>query len=357
MRVAVLTARQTADRVNCFMEWVDPLANKVLVRICVPEAPNLGVFPKHNCVLVSHSTPAPAGASQSWLDIYRLADGSMRDHMPMDWRAHFNVTPSWPIFLSSPDQSLIYIYKTRTLGHHLAEDYLCALDPMMAALSPWNFKIPGCVAGWSPSGGRAHVQMLFVADGLEVGRLPTTDLDQKIGFWLGPDEGMGPMVSLGPRPRAHSTLGHARAILFAPAPPLSVVVCTDGVTHLIDPVEFRYVERQLVELSPGQAMPQFAAQIEPAGQLLYVGTSAPEARSQGLIERVVVHNLKSRQRQAEWLLPEPFVHMALSADGRNVCGAGLSNKLWVLDTRSGQAEAAMQLAGNPQYLVLATDSD
>ena len=129
--------------------------------------------------------------------------------------------------------------------------------------------------------------MLFIADGLQVGRLPEADFEQKIGFWLGPEEGMGPVIPLGPRPRLHSDLGHARAILSAPRRPLSVVVCNDGAVHLIDPVAFRRLGRQQVSFAPGHAMPIFAAQVDPDGRLLYVGTAEPEARSQGLIERVV----------------------------------------------------------------------
>jgi len=91
------------------------------------------------------------------------------------------------------------------------------------------------LAGWSLASGRAHAQIIFVADGIELGILPRTDLEQKVGFWLGPKEGMGPMARLGPRPRSHSDLGHARAILFAPEKPLSVMMCNDGAAHLVDP--------------------------------------------------------------------------------------------------------------------------
>src|SRR5262249_23751384 len=154
-------------------------------------------------------------------------------------------------------------------------------DPARPAFRPWNFQIPECVAGWAAAGQRAHAQLLFVADGLESGVLPSTDFEQKVGFWLGPEVGMGPGIPLGKRPRLHSDLGHARAILFAPQRPLSVVVCTDGVTHLLDPVDFRYLERQQVAFLNDHAMPIFAAQVDPQGRLLYVGTATSAARSEG----------------------------------------------------------------------------
>src|SRR5205814_2051266 len=161
-----------------------------------------------------------------------------------------NLAPRWSTFLAAPAGALVYVYKARTLGNHQAQDFVCGLDPAALEFSPWNYQFPECVAGWSASGGRAHAQMLFVADGLEVGRLPVDDLEQKMAFWLGPGAGMGPAVSLGPRPRCHSDLGHARAILYAPRRGLSVAVCNDGVAHLVDAAAFRYLERQQVQFAP-----------------------------------------------------------------------------------------------------------
>jgi hypothetical protein len=164
---------------------------------------------------------------------------------------------------------------------------------------------------------------------------------------------MGPVIPLGPRPRAHSDLGHARAILSAPGRPLSVVVCNDGAAHLIDPVAFRHLGRQQVTFTPGHAMPIFAAVVDPQGRLLYVGTAEHEARSRGLVERVVVHDLERGRRQLEWVLAEPFAHMALTADGRYLCGAGAnSNALYVLDTRNGRPEAVTPLDDAPVFLLL-----
>ena len=352
MRVAVLVYKTgRSEEVRANLLWADTSAGQVQRSISVPISPNLGLFPTHGCLLVSYTESPQESSPKEWLDVYRLPDGNLSAHLPMDCRAQFNGCPEWPTFVASPDPSLIYVYKTRTLGDHWAEDFVCGLDLTTMQFAPWNFKIPECVAGWSASGSRVHAQMLFVADGIEVGKLPSGDLGQKVAFWLGPEEGMGPMVSLGPRPRAHSDLGHARAILFAPKRCLSVVVCTDGVTHLIDPTEFRYVERQQVEFTKGYAMPIFAAQIDPAGRFLYVGTARDKARHFGLIERVIVYNLERGAQESVWVLEDPLGGMALSEDGSRLCGVSPgSNKLWVLDAHSGQVQA-MELDGSPQYVV------
>jgi hypothetical protein len=133
---------------------------------------------------------------------------------------------------------------------------------------------------------------------------------------------------------------------------LSVVVCTDGVAHLIDPVGFRYLERHQVELADGQAMPIFAAQLDPQGRWLYVGSGSHQARHQGLVERVVVHDLQRGRRQGEWRLEEPFGHMALSADGRYLYGTSpASGRLWVLDAATGAVQALTPLDGTPMYVL------
>ena len=354
MKVAALIHRRAGAGIKAFLAWIDPFAGRVEHVLPVPDSPNLGIFPRQDCALIAYRAWEAGKPPQDRLDVYRLSDWTFRARLPMDFRAHFNSTPSWSTYVQAPDGRQIYVYKARTLGHHLADDWLCGLDLETLTFAPWSFKVPECVAGWSAAGGRAHAQMLFVADGLQVGRLPEADFEQKIGFWLGPEEGMGPVIPLGPRPRLHSDLGHARAILSAPRRPLSVVVCNDGAAHLIDPVAFRYLQRQQVSFAPGHAMPIFAAQIDPQGRLLYVGTSEAEARSQGLIQRVVIHDLEAGRRQLEWALDEPFAHMALSADGRFLCGAGAtSNALYVLDTRNGRPEAVTPLDGTPVFLLLA----
>lgn len=355
MKVAVLVYHEARSRIAASLLWVDVLSGKLLHSLPVPRSVNLGVFPDSDCALVSGLQGPAQGSPGEVLDVYRLSDWCHRARLPMDCRCHFNVAPRWSTFLPSPDPGLIYVYKAHTLGHHRADDYICGLRlGSSPEFTSWNYKLPECVAGWSLCGGRAHVQLLFVAEGLQLGRLPAKDLEQKVAFWLGPEEGCGPSVSLGPRPRAHSDLGHARAILSAPKRRQSVVVCNDGMVHLIDAANFRHLGRQQVELAADHAMPLFAAQLDASGRLLYVGTAAGETRCQGLTERIVVHDLEVGRRRQEWLLAEPMAHLALTGDGRYVCGAGLSGKLWVLDALDGRVEAAMPLPGSPRYVVPVT---
>jgi len=352
MKVALLVYRQVADHeVTASLLWIDPFAARVLRSIPVAISPNVGIFPTHDCALVSYAEYAE-DCCRDWLDVYRLSDWSLRAHLAIEDRAHFNVSPQWSAFLPSPDDSLIYIYQARTLGHHWSQDYVCGLDPAGPAFTSWKFQIPECVAGWSRAAGPAHAQMLFVADGLEKGSLPSADFEQKVGFWLGPEGGMAPPVSLGPRPRSHSDPGHARAIVCAPLRPLSAAVCTDGVIHLIDPSEMRYLEQQRLTFRNGYAMPVFAARIDPHGRRLFVGISHDEARHQGLIERVVVHGLDEAAPQDEWALDELWSHMALSDDGTCLVGVSPGSRtLRVLDSGTGRTRVTMQLDETPQYVI------
>jgi hypothetical protein len=352
MKLAVLLYPLQPAKDPALLAWVDPLAGRMLHVLPVARSPNLGVFPLHDAALVAYTDYSVGLPARDWLDVYRLSDRSLQAHLPLDCRAHFNVRPQWSSYLSSHDQTLIYVYKARTLGDHRAEDYVVGLKPGTWEFTPWTFQLPECVSGWSAAGSRAHAQMLFTADGLHVGKLPAHDLEQYVAFWLGPDEGMGPRLSLGPRPRWHSDLGHARAILFAPQRPLSAVVCTDGVVHLIDPVAFRLLERQQVAFTQEHAMPIFAAQIDPQGRWLYVGTATSTARHQGQVERLVVHDLHAGRRHGEWVLPEPFLHMALTNDGAYLCGVSwTSRKLWMLDGRTGQVTAEMPFDAVPIYVL------
>src|SRR5262245_32318592 len=352
MNAAVLVYRQVADHeVTASLLWIDPFAARVLHSIPVAISPNLGIFPSHDCALVSFAEYTD-DSRRDWLDVYRLSDWSLRARLPMEDRPHFNVCPLWSTFLSSPDDSLVYVYQARTLGHHRSDDFVCGLDPAGPSFTSWKFQVPECVAGWSRSAGSAHAQMLFTADGLETGALPTTEFDQKIGFWLGPEGGMAPSLSLGPRPRAHTDLGHARAIVCAPLRPVSAAVCTDGAVHLIDPSEMRYLERQRLSFPTGYAMPIHAAQIDRHGRRLYVGISQDEARHQGLIERVVVHGLDEAGPQDEWALDEPLSHMALSDDGACLVGVSPGSRtLRVLDSGTGRTRVTMQLDETPQYVI------
>jgi hypothetical protein len=355
MRAAVLVYRGAGAARPASLVWTAPLEGKALWELPVAWPPNIGVFPHRGCALVSYLDWRADGCGQEALDVYDLADGTLRRRLVMDCRAHFNLGPRWSTFLPSPEPDLVYVYKAATRGDHLAEDYVCGLRLDKEEFTPWNFHIPECVAGWALAGGRAHAQMLFVADGIEAGRLPTTDLEQKVGFWLGPEEGMGPVVKLGPRPRWHSDLGHARAILFAPQQPLSVVVCNDGTAHVLDPVGFRYLQRHQVPFAQGQAMPIFAAQLDPAGRFLYVGTGGEEVRCVGQFERLVRFDLVQGRGDGELLLPEPFSHLAISPDGQYLLGsAPQSQTLQVVDARSGTMKAALPMDGLPRYVMAAS---
>ncbi len=199
MKVAALVYRRAAAGTQTQLAWIDALAGRVEHVLAVADSPNPGVFPRQNCALISYLALEEGKPPEERLDVYRLSDWTLRARLLLDCRAHFNRRPAWSTYVEAPDGRQIYVYKARTLGHHLAEDWLCGLDTETLTFAPWSFKVPECVAGWSAAGGRAHAQMLFVADGLEVGRLPVADLEQKIGFWLGPEEGMGPTVPLGPR--------------------------------------------------------------------------------------------------------------------------------------------------------------
>src|SRR6185295_1753000 len=110
MRVAALVYRSVTDHdAEASLLWIDPFAGRVLQSIPVPISPNLGIFPKHDCALVSFAEYPDDSPSRDWLDVYRLSDWSLRARLPMNDRAHFNVCPQWSTFISSPDETLIYI--------------------------------------------------------------------------------------------------------------------------------------------------------------------------------------------------------------------------------------------------------
>jgi len=341
------------------LAWIDPIRGAVLQRIPVAKVPHIGVFASHDCALVSYRVFRENLPTEEWLDVYRLSDWHLSARRRMDFQAHFNVRPRWSVFLPSPDGKSIYVYKALTLGHHLAEDYICGLDLESLEFASWSYKSPECVAGWSRAAGPAHAQLLFVSDGLETGQLPTGpldqpsgSLDQKVSFWMGPGGGPSPTVSVGARPRVHSDPGHASAILYAPKRPLSVVVCDEGSAHLIDPLEFRYLEKQKVRFAKGHGTPPFRAFIEPRGRLLYVGTAGPGNLRIAAVERIVVHNLESRRREAEWILEEPLSHLALDEDGAWFYGATLRGRqLSTIDARTGRVVNSVELDGSPRYVV------
>jgi hypothetical protein len=353
LKLAVIVHEVVDEIVKSTLLLVEPLANRTIRREPLGDFPDIEVFPEMDCAVVTCRSPDPkADSTADWLELYRLSDWRLRARRPMDCRAHFNTTPSWSTFLAAPDGRSIYIYKSRALGDHLAEDYFCALNTESGDFSDWNFRVPECVAGLSACAGAAHAQMLFISDGLEYGRLPESGLEQKVAFWLGPDGGMGPSVPIGERPKVHNQLGHARAILFSRRPEMTVVVCTDGVIHLIDPVGFRYLERLSLSFMAGYGMPIFAAQLDPEGSRLYVGASRESQRQAGTVERILVFDVIKKRLLADWALDEPLRQIKLSRDGRYLCGASAARQqLWVLDSFTARTLAVMDVEGDPEYVV------
>src|SRR5262249_21205066 len=156
---AALIQRLAGGRREAYLAWIDPFAGRVAHVLPVSGSPNLGVFPRPDCALIAYPMRQNAQPTQERVDVYRLSDWALRARLPMDCRAHFNDSPGWCTYVPAPDGRQIYVYKARTLGHHLAEDWLCGLDVETRTIAPWTFKIPECVAGWSAAAGRAHAQM------------------------------------------------------------------------------------------------------------------------------------------------------------------------------------------------------
>src|SRR5262249_51218368 len=93
MKAAVLAYRHVGDHeVAAALLWIDPFAQRVLRSMPVAISPNLGIFPAHDCALVSYAEYAD-DSCRDWLDVYRLSDWSLRARLPMEDRAHFNVSP------------------------------------------------------------------------------------------------------------------------------------------------------------------------------------------------------------------------------------------------------------------------
>lgn len=352
MRAAVLVESSERGIARSSVAIVDTSDPTERACIEVGRSPNVGAVPARDALLVAHTEPDENGGTIDWLDVHRLSDLGRQARIAMDCRPHFNMGPLWSVFVPAPGGEKVYVYKTRTVGDHHAKDFVATLDLATLAFMPLSYSVPECVAGWSPSGPRAHAQMLFVGDGVEKGALRLGTREQKVHFWLGPEESEHPDVAIGLRPVAHSDLGHARAILHACAAPLTVVACTDGSVHLIDPVALVHLGCQRIALQEGEGMPIFAAQIEPQGRLVYLGAAQARARCQGLSERIVVHDLASNRTWSEWTLPEPLLRVTLSRDGRKLCGlCPWSGRLWVLDATSGEVDSSLELKGSPRYLV------
>lgn len=353
MRAAILAYEydQRNQSVRAALHWVDVLEGRPLSRFPVHVSPNPGILPRHDLALVSYG---PLEDGRDVLDAHQLSDGMLRARLPMDCRAHFNVCPNWSCFVESPDENVVYVYKARTLGDHLAADYICGFDPSSMCFLPWEVRVPRCIAGWSAAGGgRARLQMLFVADGVESGRLPVDDLDQKVCFWIGVDDGFGPMVSLGPRPRSHSDLGHACALLSAAAAPLSIVVSNDGGIHLIDPVDFRLIERRWVTLPDGFAVTNFAAAVDRNARVLVLGLARDGARHEGRTETLLLYDLRTGRTEGMWALERSLVHFAMTEQGDLLVGAEADcSRLIVLNPRRGTTVASQTIEGFPQYVMV-----
>ncbi len=107
--IAVLVYSECNGQVQAEVLWVDPFAGSVLNRLVIPVSPNLGLFPAHDCLLVSYEQHSESAPATDWLDILRLSDFSFVNRLQMDYRAHFNVSPSWSTFLPSPADNVIYM--------------------------------------------------------------------------------------------------------------------------------------------------------------------------------------------------------------------------------------------------------
>src|SRR5262249_42713927 len=160
MKVAALLHRLAGGRREAYLAWIDPFAGRVEHVLPVSGSSNPGIFPQQDCALVAYPVRQDGKPTQERLDIYPLSDSCLRARLPMDCRARFNDSPGWVVYVPAPAGREIYVYKARTLGDHLAEDWLCGLDVESLAFAPWSFKVPECVAGWSAAAGRAHAQML-----------------------------------------------------------------------------------------------------------------------------------------------------------------------------------------------------
>jgi len=333
--------------------WVDLAAGRVLNRLPLPSSPVVEVFPELDLLLVSYEDYFDDDLEDR-LDVYRLSSWELRKSLGVERRAHFNIAPSWSTFLPSRDGRSIWTYQSEGLGDHLGADYIAALDVETLAWRGEPRRIPECIAGWSVCSPHAEAQMLYISDGLEVGELPKLPPPERVVFWDGPEGGFSEPLALGPRPRAHSDLGHARAILAARERPLSVVVRTNGELFLIDSAARQPLERQRAALPEGCGMPIFGAHLDPAGRRVYIGAASPELRATGGTETVVVHDLEAGRTQETWRLDTPLRHTALSADGCTLFGAVAdADEIVGLDVETGKTVGAVSLGGEAYYLTAA----
>ena len=332
--------------------WADLAKGVVLGRLRLAASPVVEAFPELDLLLVSYED-FRGEELENRVDVLRLSTFEPLKQFSVECRAHFNVAPTWSTFLLSRDGRSIWAYQSQGLGDHLGADYIAALDVATLEWRSERRRIPECIGGWSACRD-AEAQVLYVSDGLEVGELPQNPPDERLVFWNGPDGGFSEPLSLGPRPRAHSELGHARAILASRERSLSVVVKTDGELRLVDSAERRPLERQRADLPEGYAMPIFAAQLDPEGRRLYVGASRPSQRALGATETIIVHDLDAGRSIETWKLDSPLQHMSLSSDGRTLFGAlDGETEVAAFDVRDGRRIGGVDVGGEALFLTAA----
>lgn len=354
MRVAAVAIDPTFKSNDTWLLWIDPEHRRILRKIDVPYSPNVEILPQARSAVVAY-TSHPGGEAQFTADIYRLPEWNRVASLPMNCRATFNVRQFWQTIQPGPTPNLVYVFKVKTLGDHLEADLVCGLDLESNRLSDWQFPLPRNVIGWAGAGGDAHLQFLFSSEGLFEGQLPTHDFDQSVGFWLGPERGMGPIVSIGPRPEAHSDLGHARAICTTGL--RTVVVRNDGRIHVLDPKTFQLVGLQHLETPPEKIFVEHSAIMDPNGKYLYVGVAEHNLMRAGISERILVHDLEAGRTVHDWKLDGNFQHFSLTERGDYLFGAVVDpNQVQMINTRTGEVEARIPVDGRLHYLVATSEA-
>ncbi len=328
------------------VRWVDAERGPIGEPIAAGTHPAVDVLTELGVMAILRRELEPSTSPHVLL--YGLDDGNRLARLPLDWHVQFNAFQRWPVFVAHPPTRRIYVYRPETLGDHRSRDFIRGIDLDGRRIEPWQDEIPQCVMGWSGGGGEVHAQMLFVADGLDVGELPEDDFGQRVGFWGGPDRGMLDVVDIGPRPRAHSDLGHARAIDYAPAAGRSVVVCNDGKAIVLDATTRAVQSVQQVDLGPWGGMPNFAARVDHQGRRLFVGAATHRGRTHGHTEAIVVHDLERRTRVDIVELTAPLRHWTISPNGAWLFGGcATRDEIVLIDTADWTIARRDDLAGQP----------
>ena len=353
MRVAAVVVGESCGATGTAACWMDPGAGRILQHVELPYSPNLEILPGHGFAVVTY-TDFAGDDMRCTIDIYGLEDWNKVASLPTDCRATFNVRQMWRTIQPGPHENSVYMFQIAALGDHLGEEAVCGLDLRNYRLSGWEFKFPQNVIGWTGPAGQAHAQFLFSPEGYFAGELPTDDLEQSVCFWLGPEEGLGPIIPIGPRPLLHSDLGHARAICGSAQ--RTVVVRNDGRVHVLDPISFRHVEIQQLQLPPGHAPVNHAVAIDPSGQTLYVGVATHDLRCSGVSEYILVHNLERKGSVQTWKLEPRLQHFSLTEHGRYLFGAAFDvPQVRMFDALSGKIEAVISTEGSVHYLVATSE--